>query len=231
MAEPYFTARKRNFTRSQERISLPAPYSSSISFRPSFLRMARPVGVAAQPPRAVSRRSGLIRRPTERIAITVSSKGIRLGMPASAISALISAFITPIEREDIIELSHCIDNMTDKIEDVFLRLYTNNVQKMHPDAVDLAKVVIHCCESVKEMLVEFPNFKRSKKLKEHIIKINTMEEEADRRFISCMAKLHRSGADALEIIVWREIYKYLEDCADACENVADVVEGVVMDNT
>ena len=71
------------------------PYSSSISFRPSFLRMARPVGVAAQPPRAVSRRSGLIRRPTERIAITVSSKGIRLGMPASAISALISAFIAP----------------------------------------------------------------------------------------------------------------------------------------
>ena len=147
------------------------------------------------------------------------------------LDVLAKAFITPIEREDIIELSHCIDNMTDKIEDVFLRLYTNNVQKMHPDAVDLAKVVIHCCESVKEMLVEFPNFKRSKKLKEHIIKINTMEEEADRRFISCMAKLHRSGADALEIIVWREIYKYLEDCADACENVADVVEGVVMDNT
>ena len=147
------------------------------------------------------------------------------------LDVLAKAFITPIEREDIIELSHCIDNMTDKIEDVFLRLYTNNVQKMHPDAVDLAKVVIHCCESVKEMLVEFPNFKRSKKLKEHIIKINTMEEEADRRFISCMAKLHRSGADALEIIVWREIYKYLEDCADACENVADVVVGVVMDNT
>lgn len=147
------------------------------------------------------------------------------------LDVLAKAFITPIEREDIIELSHCIDNMTDKIEDVFLRLYTNNVQKMHPDAVDLAKVVIHCCESVKEMLVEFPNFKRSKKLKEHIIKINTMEEEADRRFISCMAKLHRSGADALDIIVWREIYKYLEDCADACENVADVVEGVVMDNT
>ena len=147
------------------------------------------------------------------------------------LDVLAKAFITPIEREDIIDLSHCIDNMTDKIEDVFLRLYINNIRRMHPDAVELAKVVIHCCESVKEMLIEFPNFKRSKKLKEHIIKINTMEEEADRRFISCMAKLHRSGADALEIIVWREIYKYLEDCADACENVADVVEGVVMDNT
>ena len=147
------------------------------------------------------------------------------------LDVLAKAFITPIEREDIIELSHCIDNMTDKIEDVFLRLYTNNVQTMSPDAVDMAKVVIHCCESVKEMLVEFPNFKRSKTLKDHIIRINTMEEEADRRFISSMAKLHRSGADALHIIVWREIYKYLEDCADACENVADVVEGVVMDNT
>ena len=66
---------------------------------------------------------------------------------------------------------------------------------------------------------------------DHIIRINTMEEEADRRFISCMAALHRSGADALEIIAWREVYKYLENCADACENVADVVEGVIMDNT
>ena len=147
------------------------------------------------------------------------------------LDVLAKAFITPIEREDIIDLSHCIDNMTDKIEDVFLRLYTNNIREMQPDAVELAKVVIRCCESVKEMLEEFPNFKRSKTLKDHIIRINTMEEEADRRYISCMARLHRSGADAIEIIVWREIFKYLEDCADSCENVADVVEGVVMDNT
>lgn len=147
------------------------------------------------------------------------------------IDQLAKAFITPIEREDIIELSHCIDNVTDKIEDVFIRLYTNNIRKMHPDAVEMAKVVIHCCESVKDMLIEFPNFKRSKTLKDQIIRINTMEEEADRRFISCMASLHRSGADALDIIAWREVYKYIENCADACENVADVVEGVIMDNT
>ena len=121
--------------------------------------------------------------------------------------------------------------MTDKIEDVLIRLYTNNIRKMHPDAVEMAKVVIHCCESVKEMLIEFPNFKRSKTLKDHIIRINTMEEEADRRFISCMASLHRSGAEVIDIIAWREVYKYIENCADACENVADVVEGVIMDNT
>ena len=147
------------------------------------------------------------------------------------LDVLAKAFITPIEREDIIDLSHCIDNMTDKIEDVFIRLYTNNIRKMHPDAVDMAKVVIHCCEAVRDLLVEFPNFKRSKSLKGHIIKINTMEEEADRRFISCMASLHRSGADPLDIIAWREVYRYIENCADACENVADVVEGVIMDNT
>ena len=93
------------------------------------------------------------------------------------LDVLAKAFITPIEREDIIDLSHCIDNMTDKIEDVFLRLYTNNIREMQPDAVELAKVVIRCCESVKEMLEEFPNFKRSKTLKDHIIRINTMEEE------------------------------------------------------
>ena len=48
------------------------------------------------------------------------------------LDVLAKAFITPIEREDIIDLSHCIDNMTDKIEDVFLRLYTNNIREMQP---------------------------------------------------------------------------------------------------
>ena len=81
------------------------------------------------------------------------------------------------------------------------------------------------------MLEEFADFKRSKGLRDHIIRINTLEEEADQQFINSMRTLHTTCTDPIEIIVWREIFLYLEKCVDACEHVADTVESVVMKNS
>lgn len=147
------------------------------------------------------------------------------------LDALVKAFITPIEREDIILLSQSIDEITDKIEDVMLRLYCNNVQTIRPDAIEMGAVLIHCCEEVRKLIDEFADFRRSKKLREYIIHINTMEEQADKLFIDSMRRLHTSTSDPIEIISWREIYIYMEKCADACEHVADAVESVIMKNT
>ena len=147
------------------------------------------------------------------------------------LNVLAKAFITPIEREDIILLSQSIDEITDKIEDVMLRLYCNNVQTIRPDAIEMGAVLIHCCEEVRKLIDEFADFRRSKKLREYIIHINTMEEQADKLFIDSMRRLHTSTSDPIEIISWREIYIYMEKCADACEHVADAVESVIMKNT
>ncbi|MDO5135305.1 MAG: DUF47 family protein [Eubacteriales bacterium] len=140
------------------------------------------------------------------------------------------AFITPIEREDIAALAHAIDELTDKIEEVLMCIYMNNVQKIRPDAISLLDVVIQCCGEVCAMLREFPNFRHSKKLKEAVIRINSFEEEADRLYLSSMRSLHLEE-DVRSIIAWREIYTYLEKCADACEHVADGVAQVVMKNS
>ena len=147
------------------------------------------------------------------------------------LNVLAKAFITPIEREDIILLSQNIDEVTDKIEDVLLRVYCNNVQKIRPEALELSRLVIRCCEEAKLMAQEFADFKRSKGLRDHIIRINTLEEEADQQFINSMRTLHTTCTDPIEIIVWREIFLYLEKCVDACEHVADTVESVVMKNS
>ncbi len=147
------------------------------------------------------------------------------------LNVLAKAFITPIEREDIMLLSQNIDEVTDKIEDVLLRLYCNNVQVVRPDALKLAEVMIRCCEEGKKMTQEFADFKHSKTLHTHIVNINTLEEEADALFISSLRTLHTTCTDPLEIIVWREIYTYMEKCVDACEHVADTVESVVMKNS
>lgn len=144
---------------------------------------------------------------------------------------LVRAFITPIDREDISHMSHNIDEITDKIEDVMIRLYYNRVKTVRPDALELAKVVTRCCEEVKALLEKFSNFKHDKTLREHIIKINSLEEQADKLYINCMYNLHDENSDALEVIAWREIYTYLEKCADAAEHAANVVETVVMKNS
>ena len=146
-------------------------------------------------------------------------------------AVLVKAFITPIEREDIILLSQSIDEVTDKIEDVLIRIYINNVQQIRPEALAFIKVIIRCCEALKEVMEEFADFRKSKTLHGLIIEINALEEEGDRLFIESMRRLHAEVTDPIEIIAWREIYVYLEKCCDACEHVADVVEQIVMKNS
>ena len=145
---------------------------------------------------------------------------------------LAKAFITPIEREDISALSTNIDTLTDKLEEVCMRVYIHNIQTIRPDAVNMLDVVIRCCGEVSRMLEEFADFKHSKKLKEYIIHINSLEEESDRLFIANMRQLHvEPDLDIRDIMAWEEIYTYLEKCADACEEIADSVENVVMKNS
>ncbi len=144
---------------------------------------------------------------------------------------LAKEFIPPIEREDIVVLSQDIDDITDKIEDVLMRVYTNNVDAIEPDALKMTDVVIQCCEEVTCLLKEFADFRHSKELKKLIIKINDLEEKSDKLFIDSMRSLHTESSDPLHIIAWREIYEYLEKCADACEHVADIIESVVMKNS
>ena len=124
-----------------------------------------------------------------------------------------------------------IDDMTDKIEEVFIRIYMNRITSIRPEAIQMLDIVIGCCKEVANLMGEFADFRHSKKLKEGIIHINTMEEEADSLFISSMRALHAEREDIFQVLAWREIFEFLEKCADACEHVADGVESVVMKNS
>ncbi len=146
-------------------------------------------------------------------------------------NVLVKAFMTPIEREDILLLSSNIDDLVDKIDDVLIRMYCDNITSIRPDALKLTAVLVEICDETKEMIKEFPEFKRSKKLKEHIIKINSLEEKGDKLFIECLRDLHVSSTDPVELMVWHELYMYFEKCIDAAEHVANIVENIVMKNS
>ena len=143
---------------------------------------------------------------------------------------LIKAFITPIDREDIVQVSQNLDELVDKLEDVLIRMYCNHVHAIRSDAIALVDVVIECCDEVHGVMTEFADFKHSKKLKEHLININSLEEKADKLYISCMYELH-GEEDFMTVIAWRDIYTYLEKCADTAEHLADIVESVIMKNS
>lgn len=145
-------------------------------------------------------------------------------------SALVTAFITPLERSDIIDLSQTIDDVTDAVEDILIRIYMSNVTTIRPDAIEFSDLVIECCEAMKKLLEELPNFKKSKTLESQIVEINRLEELGDDLYVKCMRTLHTTDTDPLDVIAWREIYDFFENCCDTCEHVADIVEGIAIGN-
>lgn len=147
------------------------------------------------------------------------------------IKKLAKEFITPIEREDIMAMADAIDNVTDTIEDVLLRMYMFNIRSVRDYALKMTEVVVKCCDAMKIALSEFHNFRKSQKLHEMLVEINYLEEEGDRLFVEATRDLYVNCKDSMEVIGWDQVYHYLERCCDACEDVSNVIENVVMKNT
>lgn len=145
--------------------------------------------------------------------------------------ALAKAFVTPVDREDLDMLSHKLDNVTDKIEDIVQKLYINNITEINPSAIVFAKQIVNACECLCEIMEEFENFKKSKKISSLIIKLHDMEDECDKLYLSSMRELMKNSRDVLVTISWREIFDCFEACADACEHASECIALVIMKNT
>lgn len=144
---------------------------------------------------------------------------------------LIKEFLPPIEREDIISLTHEIDDITDTIEDVLIKIHMFNIQTIKPEVLEFASLIMKCANALKVAFEEFPNYKKSKILRDKIIEVNNLEEEGDRLYYKTVRDLHVNSKDPLELLIWTKIYAYLERCCDACEEVADILETIVMKNS
>lgn len=145
--------------------------------------------------------------------------------------ALAKAFVTPVDREDLDMLSHKLDDVTDKIEEILQMFYIYNIQSITPAAVAFAKKIVEACDLLCSLMAEFENFKRSKKIHGLIVELNDIEEDCDRLYLSSMRELTKNPADVLATVFWRDIYNCFESCADACEHVSECVGTVVMKNT
>lgn len=144
---------------------------------------------------------------------------------------LVKEFLPPIEREDIISLADNIDDVIDAIEDVLIGIDIFNVEAIRPEIVKFTELIMDCCKSMNSALIEFENFKKSKILHLAIVEVNRLEEAGDQLYINGVRKLYRSTKEPVELAVWTEIYRRLEKCCDACEEVANDIENIVMKNS
>jgi len=147
------------------------------------------------------------------------------------IERLAREFITPIEREDIMELADQIDNVTDSIEDVLMRLYMFNITVIRKDALDAAIIIEQACEALKKALEEFSNFRKSKTLHKHIVEVNRLEEVGDKIYTEATRRLYVSEMNPVAVSAWTHVFHILEKACDSCEDVSDVIESVMMKNS
>lgn len=145
--------------------------------------------------------------------------------------ALAKAFVTPVDREDLDMLSHNLDQVTDKLEEVLQKFYIYNIKTVHPAAIEFAQKIVRSCDLLCALMAEFENFKRSKKILPLIIELNDVEEECDRLYLSSVRQITANAGDALSVIYLYKIFDCFEACADACEHVSECVGSVIMKNT
>jgi len=144
---------------------------------------------------------------------------------------LVKEFLPPIEREDITSLTQEIDDVTDSVEDVLIYIDMFNIQTIRPEILKFTALIVSCCKAMDEALSDFKNFKNSKKLREKIIEVNRLEEDGDALYVDMVRDLFHTSKDPVELLCWSEVLHRLEKCCDNCEDVANVIESIVMKNS
>jgi predicted phosphate transport protein (TIGR00153 family) len=142
------------------------------------------------------------------------------------------AFITPIDRTDIVEIIKAIENLTDSIDAVANHIYILNVQDSNTYLRKFVDYIVMSCKKLDELMEALKNFKKTHvKINECIVEVNRIEEEADRTYAESMRKLFERETDPIAIIKKKELYQLLEHTVDCCEDVADLVEKVMVAKT
>ena len=149
----------------------------------------------------------------------------------AVVEGLHKTFITPIDRNDIYTLITKMDDIMDFVEAAADRLALYEVQTMTKEVGDLARCLVQSAEHVLGAVSSIRDLGKPNGILQHCIEINRLENVADGLLRSALARLFREEKDPIAVIKWKEIYETLETATDRCEDVANIIEGVVLENS
>ncbi|GAA5177857.1 DUF47 domain-containing protein [Niveibacterium umoris] len=148
----------------------------------------------------------------------------------ATLELLHKTFITPIDREDIHALALRLDDILDVGEAVALTIYEYDIQKLTPEAKQLADMCVQATEKVRDAVALISNMDNAKRILELCKQIGEIEDETDVVMRSAMARLFREEPEVRQVMKMRTVYERLEDMADRCYIVATILEGIVFEN-
>ena len=143
-------------------------------------------------------------------------------------------FITPIDREQIHSLINRMDDIADLLQDSSEVMSLYNVQNIGEDVIRLCEISVKCCERVKHAVTLLPKLSQPQTAEAAIKaceEIDKLESDADRVMRAAMSKLFREQEDVRELIKLKAIYEHLETISDRCEDVSNIVEGIILENS
>lgn len=145
------------------------------------------------------------------------------------IDKLNQTFITPIDREDIYALANGLDDGVDFLQGTLQRMVMYRTGPARQGAVDLTELLVEGTEELIKAFTLLKNIKSNQhKILDHTRRIEKLESEGDRLYRKEVAHLFESCKDPIEVIKWKEVLEYLENTLDHCEDIADLIRGVVM---
>jgi uncharacterized protein Yka (UPF0111/DUF47 family) len=146
------------------------------------------------------------------------------------IEALNKIFLTSIDSKDIQNLVKKIDDILDLTQATMLRFDMYKIKSTTSEFIDLVSVLNSTFAELHKAVLEMRDFKNRDKIQKHCIEINRLENEGDSKLRNAITKLFAEEKDPINIIKWKEIYENIEMAIDRCEDVANVIEGIVLKN-
>jgi uncharacterized protein len=143
------------------------------------------------------------------------------------VNLLNNTFVTPFDRDDMYRLATVLDDICDHVDEAADDIDAYEVRDVPALAIEQAKVVERAAAYVHEAVAVLEGFEDSR---DKLLAVRELEDEGDRLSREAVADLFRSGRDALTIIRWKDIHEQIEEAVDACENVADVLEAILVKN-
>lgn len=134
-------------------------------------------------------------------------------------------FVTPLDREDIYAISRTMDDVMDAIDAAAGVIRRYRVERIRPGARELSKTIV---ESTAQLLVAMEALGHKDGVTTAIVEVNRLENEADRLHHQAVSDLFAEERDPIQVIKWKEILDFLEEATDRCEDVANLLEGVIL---
>ncbi len=146
------------------------------------------------------------------------------------VSLLHQTFVTPLDRDDIHRLISRMDDVLDLIQDVTEALQLYDIQRLTPEAVLLAELLMECCSRMQQAVKQLATLEDSARILELCNEIDSLESQADTVMRTAISKLFREESDVRQLIKLETVYQLLEAATDQCEDVANIIEGVVLEH-